>query len=104
LARRFRVLNGHTGSGWGGEPVTYTRSPWACRWTGTPTPSYPRAYHPHPDAASRACHDRPRPRTLTPMHIRPATTRAARAIARVQLRGWQTGYRGIVPDAYLATL
>lgn len=38
------------------------------------------------------------------MLIRPATTRDARPIARVQVRGWQVGYRGIVPDAYLAQL
>ncbi len=37
------------------------------------------------------------------MLIRPATTRDARGIARVQMRGWQVGYRGIVPDAFLAT-
>jgi GNAT superfamily N-acetyltransferase len=37
------------------------------------------------------------------MLIRPATTRDARGIARVQVRGWQIGYRGIVPDEYLAT-
>lgn len=37
------------------------------------------------------------------MLIRPATTRDARAIARVHMRGWQIGYRGIVPDEYLAT-
>jgi GNAT superfamily N-acetyltransferase len=36
------------------------------------------------------------------MLIRPATTRDARGIARVQVRGWQIGYRGIVPDEYLA--
>jgi GNAT superfamily N-acetyltransferase len=35
------------------------------------------------------------------MLIRPATTRDARGIARVQVRGWQIGYRGIVPDEYL---
>ncbi len=38
------------------------------------------------------------------MLIRPATTRDARAIARVQVRGWQIGYRGIVPDAFLARM
>jgi GNAT superfamily N-acetyltransferase len=36
------------------------------------------------------------------MLIRSATTRDARGIARVQVRGWQIGYRGMVPDAYLA--
>jgi len=36
------------------------------------------------------------------MLIRPATIRDARGIARVQVRGWQIGYRGIVPDEYLA--
>jgi GNAT superfamily N-acetyltransferase len=36
------------------------------------------------------------------MLIRPATTRDARGIARVQVRGWQIGYRGLVPDSYLA--
>jgi GNAT superfamily N-acetyltransferase len=36
------------------------------------------------------------------MLIREATTRDARAIARVQVRGWQIGYKGIVPDEYLA--
>jgi GNAT superfamily N-acetyltransferase len=38
------------------------------------------------------------------MLIRPATTRDARGIARVQVRGWQIGYRGIVPDAHLALM
>ena len=37
------------------------------------------------------------------MLIRPATTRDAHGIARVQVRGWQIGYRGIVPDQYLAS-
>jgi GNAT superfamily N-acetyltransferase len=37
------------------------------------------------------------------MIIRPARTRDARGIARVQVRGWQIGYRGIIPDEYLAT-
>jgi GNAT superfamily N-acetyltransferase len=36
------------------------------------------------------------------MHIRPATTRDARGIARVHVRGWQIGYRGIVADEVLA--
>ena len=36
------------------------------------------------------------------MVIRPATTRDARGIARVQVRGWQIGYRGIIPDDFLA--
>ena len=36
------------------------------------------------------------------MQIRSATTRDARGIARVQVRGWQIGYRGIVADEYLA--
>jgi GNAT superfamily N-acetyltransferase len=36
------------------------------------------------------------------MLIRPATTRDARGIARVQVRGWRIGYRGIIPDEYLA--
>jgi GNAT superfamily N-acetyltransferase len=36
------------------------------------------------------------------MLIRPATTRDARGIARVHVRGWQIGYRGIVPDEFLA--
>lgn len=36
------------------------------------------------------------------MLIRHATTRDATAIARIQVRCWQTDYRGIVPDAYLA--
>jgi GNAT superfamily N-acetyltransferase len=38
------------------------------------------------------------------MLIRPATMRDARGIARVNVRGWQIGYRGIVPDEYLARL
>ena len=38
------------------------------------------------------------------MQIRPAVTRDARSIARIQVRGWQIGYRGIVPDAYLARM
>ena len=38
------------------------------------------------------------------MLIRPATTRDARGIARVQVRGWQIGYRGIIPDEYLARM
>lgn len=38
------------------------------------------------------------------MLVRPATPRDARAIARVQVRGWQVGYRGLVPDEYLARL
>jgi GNAT superfamily N-acetyltransferase len=38
------------------------------------------------------------------MLIRPAATRDARAIARVQVRGWQIGYRGIVPDEFLARM
>jgi GNAT superfamily N-acetyltransferase len=38
------------------------------------------------------------------MLIRPATTRDARAIARLHVRDWQIAYRGIVPDEYLARL
>jgi GNAT superfamily N-acetyltransferase len=38
------------------------------------------------------------------MLIRPATTRDARAIARMLVRGWQIGYRGIVPDEFLARM
>ena len=38
------------------------------------------------------------------MLIRPATTRDARGIARVQVRGRQIGYRGIVPDEDLARI
>ena len=38
------------------------------------------------------------------MLVRSATTRDARGIARVQVRGWQIGYRGIVPDDYLARM
>jgi GNAT superfamily N-acetyltransferase len=36
------------------------------------------------------------------MLIRSAETRDARSIARIQVRGWQIGYRDIVPDEYLA--
>ena len=36
--------------------------------------------------------------------IRPAKPADAQAIARVHLASWRTTYRGIVPDAYLASL
>ena len=38
------------------------------------------------------------------MRIRPATLDDAEAIAAVHVRGWQWGYRGILPDAYLEAL
>jgi GNAT superfamily N-acetyltransferase len=67
------------------------RTPVSVRWrrrtsaTGASTP------------AARAAHnDRVR--------IRPATLDDAEAIAAVHVRGWQWGYRGLLPDAYLAAL
>ncbi len=41
---------------------------------------------------------------LTRFAIRPATLGDAAAIARVQTDSWQSSYRGILPDAILATM
>lgn len=38
------------------------------------------------------------------MHIREATVDDARGIAEVHVASWQTTYRGILPDEYLANL
>jgi GNAT superfamily N-acetyltransferase len=35
------------------------------------------------------------------MLLRPATPDDAMAVARVHVRSWQVGYRGLLPDAYL---
>ena len=35
------------------------------------------------------------------MFVRKATADDADGIAQVQLRGWQIGYKGLIPDAYL---
>src|SRR5438445_11537738 len=38
------------------------------------------------------------------MRIRPATLDDAEAIAAVHVHGWKWGYRGLLPDAYLAAM
>lgn len=38
------------------------------------------------------------------MNLRPATPDDAMAVARVHVRAWQAGYRGLMPDDYLAGL
>ena len=38
------------------------------------------------------------------LNIRPAEIEDARAIAEIQVRGWQTAYRGILPDERLDAL
>jgi len=35
------------------------------------------------------------------MFLRPAEPEDALAVARVHVRSWQAGYRGLLPDAYL---
>lgn len=35
------------------------------------------------------------------MELRPAVPADALAVARVHVRAWQTGYRGLLPDGYL---
>lgn len=38
------------------------------------------------------------------MMLRPATPMDALAVARVHIRSWQVGYRGLLPDAFLDAL
>src|SRR5579862_883411 len=38
------------------------------------------------------------------MQIRSAVPGDELAVARVHVRGWQVGYRGLLPDAYLSSL
>jgi len=38
------------------------------------------------------------------MNLRPAAPEDALAVARVHVRAWQVGYRGLMPDEYLAGL
>jgi ribosomal protein S18 acetylase RimI-like enzyme len=44
------------------------------------------------------------PRGLTPLRVRRARIEDAGPIARVGVLGWQTTYRGLVPDAFLDAL
>ena len=41
---------------------------------------------------------------MEPIHIRQATPEDAAAIARFHVGGWQSAYRGLLPDAYLEAL
>src|SRR6059058_3443447 len=38
---------------------------------------------------------------LPAVHVRTATVDDALAVETVRIRGWQTAYRGIVPDSFL---
>ena len=44
------------------------------------------------------------PREMAGTTIRPAAPEDAEAVERLRIAGWQTAYRGIIPDAYLDSL